>query len=333
MNLRHAQFLFLLLPPCLAQVAPLPTTAQQPRILLPLNLESVPPAKVLLDELRFYLGNDGDNNYESNTRAIKHHLLLLQEHYPEEAQAYINQMSIWTHSEHFLERLPRFFLDTLHELRWKVHPDALGVALKKLDSLLPQDPHDMIDCAAGKPMGQIIRLLAAQQAAGTESIAKRYTKSQDQDLSYAAYCALLSLQGLPEPTVEGIVRDFWGITCLKDLEKLGAEAEAMAKLIAVNEGALLGEFEAWVNAQVIADAMDYLRSWELHDYADALSCFITKDEASQKKILVTGDELHMASIEYSCLAQPSPRNIIAKRLLELAPNLPIFSEAKPLATP
>lgn len=317
MKLLRAQLLLLLIPPCMGLELAQTVLSTQPRILLPLDLDKVPPAKVLLDELKYYLGNDGDSNYGSNTRAIKHHLLLLQEHYPEQAQDYISQMPIWTHSEHFLERLPRFFLDMLVELKWRVHPDALGIALNKLNSLLPQDPLDMIDCAAGKPMGQIIRLLAEQRADGIEAKALLYTQSQDQDLAYAAYCALLSLQGMAEPTVADLVQHHWCIQRASDLNKLSTEEADIATLVTVNEGALEGEFESWVTADIIKDSMSYLITLQLPDYAEALACFIHRDEASGQEMLVSGDDLHMASIEYSCLAQPSPRNIIAKKLLEL----------------
>lgn len=329
MNVLRVQCLLLLICPCMGLELATPARSEQPRILLPLNLDKVPPAKVLLDELKYYLGNDGDNNYGSNTRAIEHHLLLLQEHYPEEAQDYVSQMPIWTHSEHFLERLPRFFLDTLVELKWRVHPDALEVALNKLNSLLPQDPHDMIDCAAGKPMGQIIRLLAAQRAKGIEAKAMHYTQSQDQDLAYAAYCALLSLQDMAEPTVAELVQQHWAIKQASDLAQLSEEEAAIAKLITVHEGALTGEFESWVSVDLIVDAMDYLQTLQLPDYAEALACFIHKDEQSGQETLVSGDDLHMASIEYSCLAQPSPRNIIAKRLLDLLQSSSTTSHSTP----
>ncbi|MFI3243250.1 MAG: hypothetical protein R3Y56_03235 [Akkermansia sp.] len=319
MNWMRFQTLLLLFSPCMGIEPNLPVPSKQPRILLPLDLDKAPPAKVLLDELIYYIQNDKDGNYRSNARAIKHHLEVLQQHYPTQAEQFINQMPIWTHSEHFLERLPRFFLDTLVEMNWHVHPDALRIALNKLGSLLPQDPLDMIDCAAGKPMGQIVRLLTIQQASGLKEIAEQYSHSQDQDLSYAAQCALLSLAGLPEPTVSALVSNYWGINNRFDLQALPVEQRNMAILITVNEGAMKGAFEDWVNAQTILQAMEYLKELHLPDYAQALQCFIVRNPTTQQEELVTGDELHMASIEYSCLAQPAPRNIIAARLLKLCP--------------
>ncbi len=322
MNWNHAQLILLAISPCLGAEIHQTMLSRQPRILLPLDLEKVPPAKVLLDELQYYLSNDRDDNYHSNTRAIKHHLDVLKENYPDEARNFINQMSIWSHSEHFLERLPRFFLDYLVEIKWKVHPEALGVALNKLDTLLPQGPMDMIDCAAGKPMGQIITLLAQQKAAGLLEIATKYAHSQDQDLSYAANCALLSLANLPEPTVKKLVQNYWGIHQAKDLNRLSREKQDMAILITVNEGAMKGEFESWVDVNIIIRAMNYLHQLQLTSYAQALQCFIVQNQQTQVNEFITGDDLHMASIEYSCLAQPSPRNIIAEQLLKLYPYPP-----------
>ncbi len=321
MNWIRLTALIPLLSPCMGLELNQPTPSKQPRILLPLDLRETPPAKILLDELLYYLRNDKDGNYHSNARAIKHHLDILQQHYPVQARQYINQMPIWTHSEHFLERLPRFFLDTLVEMKWQVHPEALRVALNKLDSLLPQGPLDMIDCAAGKPMGQLIRLLSIQQAQGLKDIAQKYSQSQDQDLSYAAQCALLNLAGLPEPTVAALVEQHWGIQEGADLAHLSPEQRNMAVLVTVNEGAMKGEFEDWVDVKTIHQAMEYLEKLELPEYAQALQCFITTNQASNEEELVSGDELHMASIEYSCLAQPSPRNIIAARLLQLSSSI------------
>ncbi len=321
MNYLQAQALILLISPCMGLELDLPLQSKQPRILLPLDLQKTPPAKVLLDELLYYLKNDKDGNYQSNARAIKHHLELLHQHYPSEAKVFIDQMPIWTHSEHFLERLPRFFLDTLVEMKWQVHPEALRVALNKLDSLLPQDPLDMIDCAAGKPMGQIIRLLSIQDAKCLKELAQKYSHSQDQDLSYAAQCALLHLVGLPEPNVAEMVTQYWGIQKRFDLERLPVELRYMAILITVNEGAMKGEFEPWVDVSIVLQAMEYLEELKLEEYAQALQCFIHEDPDTKEEMLVTGDELHMASIEYSCLAQPSPRKLIAARLLHLSPSI------------
>lgn len=319
MNWMRAQALILLLPPCMGYELNQTAPSKQPRILLPLNLEKTPPAHVLLSELQYYIGNDRDDNYSSNARAIKHHLEVLKEHYPSEAKSFIDQMPIWTHSEHFLERLPRFFLDTLVEMQWRVHPQALRVALNKLDSLLPQDPMDMIDCAAGKPMGQIIRLLALQKATGLKDIATKYSKSQDLDLSYAAHCALLQLNNLPEPTVADLVQKYWKIHKSADMQVLTVEQRYMATLVTVNEGAMKGAFEDWVSVESVLHAMEYLEELQLPDYARALQYFITQDPQTEQECLVTGDDLHMASITYSCLAQPSPRNIIAERLIHLNP--------------
>lgn len=117
----------------------------------------------------------------------------------EATYAYVDNLIYWDHGEHFLEELPATLLRELHRLNWPVSPGKLRAALEKLDSLLPTNKEDMIDCYAAGPMSLLLDLLIHQEGKRAMADLKRYAQSFDPDLVQTCLRLQLRLEGLTPP--------------------------------------------------------------------------------------------------------------------------------------
>ncbi len=224
----------------------------------------------------------------------------------------IDALNYWRHSEHFLEYHPSLFLDVLVELRWPVRVDRLRHAITKLESLLPTDKRDMIDCAAGKPIGKLLQLLAYQDRAGASSDIEKYRRSPDPYLSYAAQLAALELRHRPKPTLKELVEDLWGIHTREQLLQLRPAQRLIAECIAAHEGAMSGRFVPWFDAVSLVYTAKLWRQKGFPEHADALLLYLTPERDA---IISEHAEIYSARDAYRFLEKRGPLYLVAEDLI------------------
>ena len=118
------------------------------------------------------------------------------------AEAYVDKLSLWKNSEHFLEETPLLFLHCLHGLHWQISPANLSAALNKLEKMLPENELDMIDCTAGSIMALLLDLEFCNAAVSRSKAlqrAARYAKAYDPALAASALAKQLEDKKLPTP--------------------------------------------------------------------------------------------------------------------------------------
>ncbi len=122
----------------------------------------------------------------------------------ERISEWVDEHPYWEHSEHFLEEVPARFLTELCALDWQVAPAQLRAALKKLDTMLPESEHDMIECFAGLSMAQLLRMLDHVEGEKAAPLVRKYAASRDSSLAGEALCLQLERKGLPRPQVAAL---------------------------------------------------------------------------------------------------------------------------------
>ncbi len=234
-----------------------------------------------------------------------------------EAIAYssVDALEYWTHSEHFLEYRPSLFLDVLVELKWPVRTDLLRSAIKKLESLLPTNKKDMIDCAAGRPLGKLLQLLAYQDKIKAQSEIEKYRRSPDPYLSYAAQLAALELRHRPKPTLNELVRKHWQVHSARDLAELSHPQRLIAECIAAHDGALEGHFVDWMSAAKIRETAQYWKAKGFPLHAAALLQFLSAD---QQHISQDAAQIYKARDNYRNIEKRGPLYIVAEDLINSA---------------
>ncbi len=228
------------------------------------------------------------------------------------AYSSVDALESWTHSEHFLEYHPGLFLDVLVDLKWPVRDDRLRIAIEKLESLLPTNKKDMIDCAAGKPLGKLLQLLAYQKKADAHADIEKYRRSPDPYLSYAAQLAALELRRRPKPTLSELVRKHWQINTAHDLSRLSEPQRLIAECIAAHDGALAGVFVDWMPAERIRETALYWKAKGFPHHAAALLRFLSED---QQSISDDAAQIYHARDHYRNLEKRGPLYIVAEDLI------------------
>ena len=268
-----------------------------------------PSTEECMDYLLYLLSKSPESDLQRK-QGIRDSLDYLYKNKLEESRPLIDQMQIWQHSEHFLEAIPSYFLDELLRYQWPVAEASLLSALDKLHSMNPTDNNDMIDCAAGIPMGKIMILLEPYIKEKHRQRLRQYSQSNDLELAQAAYRSLLILDKLPQPTLSNLVEKTWGVSNLEQLQALDESRRREAELIAADEGARSGVFAPWVDADLLCRASAAMFEMGLYRQAIALNNFIDK-----KNMQITqGEQLNAAVENYRLIPGPGLRLKLSTRI-------------------
>lgn len=221
----------------------------------------------------------------------------------QQARAYINDLILWQHGEHFLEEIPAAFLQELYNLNWQVNSGKLRLALQKLNSMLPTTQEDMIDCYASIPMATLLELLVNHEGANALPDLKRYAKSYDPDLVQACLRLQLKLNNitppdeLPEPPAD-------------------AEQAAMREALLVDAALHRGSIDGFTPA-ALQRAATYLQQNGLPQHAEIIFSMLEEGD-----IIVTESSMPAVRALYEDLREQRPRVVLLKRLLEHQPPTP-----------
>ncbi len=269
------------------------------------------PALTIVRQLNYILRED-DPSWGREEIALCMRYLYRYKRY--QALAGINNLELWKHSEHFLEARPAALLDILLELRWHVGSAQLRMAIAKLETLLPSDGSDMIDSAAGNPLGKLLMLLAIHEGEEAQADIDRYIKSSDPYLSHAALCAQLYIKKLPQPTRKDLLQEKWKVSTTSDLEGLSPEQRLLAESIEADEGARSASFAPWVDAEMIQRVIAYWKSEELgfHQHADGLKAFLNEKGDGLR---THQHDLQRARLFYQFIEKKGPRAYHARQIL------------------
>lgn len=221
--------------------------------------------------------------------------MLLAE--PLQARTYVNELLLWQHGEHFLEEIPAALLSALQELRWQVPPGKLRLALQQLDSMLPREEGDMIDCFAAAPMARLLEMLVQQEGERALPDLQRYAASFDPELAQAALRLQLKLKGITPPDEE-------------EGEEQTGERAAMRDTLLVDAALHNGTLEGLTVPRLTAAAA-YLDKLGLPLHAELVHS-LTEDG----EIIVTEVSLPKVRNRYEELREKRPRVLLLRRLLE-----------------
>ncbi len=220
---------------------------------------------------------------------------------------WVNSNPLWEHSEHFLEEIPERFLAALCELNWAVEPARLRQALSKLDTMLPKAKEDMIECFAGIPMSQLLRMLNTVDPAAAEPLMREYADSRDSTLAAEALCLQLERRNLPRPEPHALEARLQPAG--KD-GSLSAEQKNLLELAKVDDAATNADW-AGVDAAMARRVQAELRRLGLAHHAELLSLLIENDS-----ITTDADALAEVRSAWSDPAVPSPQVKMARNLLQ-----------------
>ncbi len=246
-------------------------------------------------KLRIYL-NSG-SLYRIPQGALTTCLAFMRLTDPERAYAFVNNLPVWLHGEHFLEELPAALLNSLTELQWKVNPGKLRLALEKLNSMLPATQGDMIDCFAAEPMGQLLELLVYQEGERALPDLQRYAQSFDPELVQVTLRLQLRLKGITLPDeLDEAPED----------PKQQQLREALQTDSALHRGAA-ADFQP----EVLLRVADYLAQIGLPEHAEIIGSMVEEGE-----LIVTEASLPSVRARYEELREERPRVRLLRRLLE-----------------
>lgn len=216
---------------------------------------------------------------------------------PPKAHAYVNNLHLWQHGEHFLEEIPAALLETLFELNWQVNPGKLRLALQKLNSMLPATQEDMIDCYASVPMAKLLELLVNHEGKNALPDLQKYAKSYDPELVQACLRLQMKLNNLTPPD---------------ELPEPPADAElaAMREALLVDAALHRGSLESLTPA-ALQRAATYLQQQGLTQHAEIIFSLLEEGE-----IIVTESSMPAVRALYEDLQEQRPRVLLLKRLLQ-----------------
>ncbi len=222
-------------------------------------------------------------------------------------ESWVNKNPLWEHSEHYLEEIPERFLAALCELNWSVEPARLRLALSKLDTMLPKAKEDMIECFAGIPMSQLLRMLNSVDPVAAEPLLRSYSTSRDSTLAAEALCLQLERKRLPRPDSQTLEAQ------MQPLGKNGSlsnEQKNLLELARVDAAASSANWEG-IDAAMARRVQVELRRLGLAHHAELLSLLIENDT-----ITADADALAEVRSAWSDPAVPSPLMMMARQLLQ-----------------
>ncbi len=227
----------------------------------------------------------------------------------QKAHKFVHELHYWEHGEHLLEEKPAQVLEVLNLLHWDVEPKELRKALRKLDSMLPTSPDEMIDCFAAAPMGILLEMLERREGDQALPLIRKYTKGNEPELAYRAYTLLLKRQGLPTPTPESLSARFSenGTT---SVEKMSPEQRRIYEC-AVTDAAMSSGDTSALTAELVSRTIRTLNDMELKRHAEIVATLM-QDGA------LTNDPYTIQSAHHKYTEQPppSPRILMARYILD-----------------
>lgn len=220
---------------------------------------------------------------------------------------YINKLTLWEHGEHFLEEIPERLLVALCELNWDVKEENLRAALSKLESMLPVDEGDMIDCYAAYPMGKLLEMMARKDEGRTQALLEKYTTSRDPDMAYTAYRILLQQKKLPLPE-PGSLSEHLNLS--GGIESLPDEQKRVLECAIVDDAMRHGNLEG-ITPQMVQRVQGYFSDMKLNSFANILSSIL-----GENRIITPEEGLNEACSDYREEHSTSPRIVLARYILE-----------------
>lgn len=230
---------------------------------------------------------------------------------------YINKLTLWEHGEHFLEEIPERLLFALSELNWEVDFNSLQQALDKLETLLPMEEGDMIDCYAAYPMGKILEIMMHQDAEKAQPQIEKFTTSHDPDVAYAAYRLLLQQKKLPLPE-PGILSERLNLS--GGIEAMPEEQRCILECAIVDD-AVRQENMKTVTPEMMQRVIEHFKGMKLDNYANILTSLL-----KENRILTPEEGFYEACALYKEEKTTTPRITMAKFILE---HPELFSQETP----
>lgn len=227
----------------------------------------------------------------------------------EKAHAYVHNLHYWKHSEHLLEEVPSRVLDALNSIDWELSSEDIRMALKKLDTLLPSSPDEMIDCFAAQPMGILLEMLEQREGELALPLIQQYSKCNEANLASTAYALLLKRQGLPAPTPEALLKRFTA-NGLTSLDALSAEQRLIYECAVVDTALRSGNISP-LTADMVKRVAKAFTDMKLKRYPAIVSQLV------QSGKLVT-DPYAIQEAHHSYIEQPppAPRMAMARYILD-----------------
>lgn len=258
----------------------------------------------VFDRLKSYL--DAETSSLIPTGALQDTLAFLRMADEQAITDYINKLPLWEHGEHFLEEIPERLLVALCELNWDVDIANLEQALHKLESMLPMEEGDMIDCYAAYPMGRILEMMAHKDAEKTTALLNKYTASHDPDMAYTAYRILLQQKKLPLPEPGSLSEHLNlsdGVEALPDTQK------RLMECAIVDHAMRQGDLKS-VSPDMVERVQGYFREMKLDAFADILTSIM-----GENRIISPEEGLNEACSAYREAHTTSPRIELARIIL------------------
>lgn len=259
----------------------------------------------VLERLKVYL--NAETSSLIPTGALQDTLAFLRMADEQAITDYINKLPLWEHGEHFLEEIPERLLVALCELNWDVKEENLHAALNKLESMLPVEEGDMIDCYAAYPMGKLLEMMVRKDAVKTQSLLHKYTTSHDPDMAYTAYRILLQQKKLPLPEPGPLSES---LNLSGGIDALPNEQKLLLECAIVDEAMRHGNMEG-ISLEMLQRVQGYFRDMKLDNFAYILSSIIGENG------MITPEEgLNEAFSDYREEHSISPRIVLARYILE-----------------
>ncbi|MBR5522600.1 MAG: hypothetical protein IKV82_03960 [Akkermansia sp.] len=259
----------------------------------------------VLDKLKTYLSAETSSHIPAGE--LQDTLEFLRMADEEAITDYINSLTLWEHGEHFLEEIPERMLVALCDLNWDVTPQNLQLALDKLETLLPVEEGDMIDCYAAYPMGRLLEMMQLKDAEKTQTLLTKYTQSHDPDMAYTAYRIILQQKELPLPepgSLSEILNLANGIEAMPDEQKRIMEC-------AIVDDAMRREELKNITPEMLLRVQGYYREMNLEPYAAILS-----DMIRDNRLITPEEGLYEVCSAYREAHTTSPRIVLARYILE-----------------
>lgn len=225
------------------------------------------------------------------------------------AHQFVHELHYWEHGEHLLEEKPAQVLEALNLLHWDVAPTDLHQALRKLDTMLPTSPEEMIDCFAAAPMGILLEMIERREGDKALPLIRKYTNGNEAELAYRAYSLLLKRQKLPTPTPEALLARFSenGTT---SVESMTPEQRRIYECAVTDAALSSGDISA-LSADMLTRTIRAFNEMKLKRHA-AIVATLMHDGA------LTTDPYTIQSAHHKYTEQPppSPRILMARYILD-----------------
>ncbi len=225
------------------------------------------------------------------------------------ALQYVHNLNYWEHGEHWLEEVPSRMLAALHELKWEVNSDCIRLALKKLDTMLPESPEEMIDCFAAQPMGTLLAMLERYEGDKALPLIRKYCSCNEAELASTAYALLLQRNGLPAPTPEALMAAYQA-QGIQSTEAMNEDQRRIYECAVVDTALRSGNITQ-VNADMVRRVQKAFADMKLPRYAEIVARLLQDG-------LLTTDAYAIQAAHHSYIEQPppAPRMHMASFILE-----------------